>query len=444
MKVIQVVGARPNFMKVAPLHRAIQALTGWTSKIVHTGQHFDAKMSDVFFTQLELPKPDYFLGIGGGSHTEVTAHIMLAFEKIVADEKPDLIIVVGDVTSTLACTLVAIKMGIPLAHVEAGLRSFDRSMPEELNRLLTDSVANYLFVTEESGLTHLKNEGVPDEKVFFSGNVMIDSLVRYQEKAKNSTILADLGLSPSASGLQTHASGLQTPTSGLQTPASGLPTPASGLQTPASGLPTPASGLQTHASGLQTPASGLQTSASGLQTPASGLQTSDYIVMTMHRPANVDTEKGLNSILELMELSAQKTNIVFPIHPRTRAHMDKFGLTKRMEAVPNLILTEPLGYLEFIQLMSHAKAILTDSGGIQEETTYLGIPCLTFRDSTERPVTVSLGTNQLLADLDPQKTYEALEKILAGEVKKGSIPPLWDGHAAERIAHTLHGIFEKK
>ena len=402
MKVIQVVGARPNFMKVAPLHRAIQALTGWTSKIVHTGQHFDAKMSDVFFTQLELPKPDYFLGIGGGSHTEVTAHIMLAFEKIVADEKPDLIIVVGDVTSTLACTLVAIKMGIPLAHVEAGLRSFDRSMPEELNRLLTDSVANYLFVTEESGLTHLKNEGVPDEKVFFSGNVMIDSLVRYQEKAKNSTILADLGLSPSASGLQTHASGLQTP------------------------------------------ASGLQTSASGLQTPASGLQTSDYIVMTMHRPANVDTEKGLNSILELMELSAQKTNIVFPIHPRTRAHMDKFGLTKRMEAVPNLILTEPLGYLEFIQLMSHAKAILTDSGGIQEETTYLGIPCLTFRDSTERPVTVSLGTNQLLADLDPQKTYQALEKILAGEVKKGSIPPLWDGQAAERIAHTLHGIFEKK
>jgi UDP-N-acetylglucosamine 2-epimerase (non-hydrolysing) len=381
MKVIQVVGARPNFMKVAPLHRAIQQLSGWTSKIVHTGQHFDAKMSDVFFTQLELPKPDYFLGIGGGSHTEVTAHIMLAFEKIVADEKPDLIIVVGDVTSTLACTLVSIKMGIPVAHVEAGLRSFDRTMPEELNRLLTDSVANYLFVTEESGLNHLKNEGVPDEKVFFSGNVMIDSLVRYQEKAKNSTILTDLGLQPSDSGQSSSEFGL---------------------------IP------------------------------------SNYIVMTMHRPANVDTEKGLLSILELMELSAQKTKIVFPIHPRTRAHMDKFGLTKRMEAVPNLILTEPLGYLEFIQLMSHAKAILTDSGGIQEETTYLGIPCLTFRDSTERPVTVTLGTNQLLADLDPQKTYQALEKILAGEVKKGSIPPLWDGHAAERIANTLHGIFEKK
>jgi len=374
MKVIQVVGARPNFMKVAPLHRAIQKLAGWTSKIVHTGQHFDAKMSDVFFTQLELPTPDYFLGIGGGSQTEVTAHIMLAFEKIVADEKPDLIIVVGDVTSTLACTLVAIKMGIPLAHVEAGLRSFDRTMPEELNRLLTDSVANYLFVTEESGLTHLKNEGVPAEKVFFSGNVMIDSLVRYQEKAKNSTILADLGL----------------------------------------------------------------------YTSAPGLPTSNYIVMTMHRPANVDTEKGLNSILELIELSTTKTKVVFPIHPRTRSNMAKFGLEHALTQNKNLILTEPLGYLEFIQLMTHSKAILTDSGGIQEETTYLGIPCLTFRDSTERPVTVTMGTNQLLADLDPQKTYQALEKILAGEVKKGSIPPLWDGHAAERIAETLHGIFEKK
>jgi UDP-N-acetylglucosamine 2-epimerase (non-hydrolysing) len=258
MKVIQVVGARPNFMKVAPLHRAIQKLAGWTSKIVHTGQHFDAKMSDVFFTQLELPKPDYFLGIGGGSHTEVTAHIMLAFEKIVADEKPDLIIVVGDVTSTLACTLVAIKMGIPLAHVEAGLRSFDRTMPEELNRLLTDSVANYLFVTEESGLTHLKNEGVPDEKVFFSGNVMIDSLVRYQEKAKNSTILADLGL---------------------------------------------------------------QTPESGIQPSDAGHKTSNYIVMTMHRPANVDTEKGLHSIFKkynpdivcLQEIDTHEKNIVYKV-----------------------------------------------------------------------------------------------------------------------------------
>jgi UDP-N-acetylglucosamine 2-epimerase (non-hydrolysing) len=378
MKVIQVVGARPNFMKVAPLHRAIQKLTGWTSKIVHTGQHFDAKMSDVFFTQLELPKPDFFLGIGGGSHTEVTAKIMVAFEKIVEAEKPDLIIVVGDVTSTLACTLVAIKMGIKVAHVEAGLRSFDRTMPEELNRILTDSVADYLFVTEESGMQHLKNEGVADERVFFAGNVMIDSLVRYQEKAKTTTILEDLGLS---------------------------------------------------------------TSDARLATSDSRLATSDYIVMTMHRPANVDTEKGLQSILELIELSSQDTKIIFPIHPRTRAHMEKFGLANRLDQAKNLILTEPLGYLEFIQLMSNATAILTDSGGIQEETTYLGVPCLTFRDSTERPITVTLGTNQLLSDLDPMKTYAALKEILAGKVKKGSIPPLWDGKAAERIAAKLAEIF---
>jgi UDP-N-acetylglucosamine 2-epimerase (non-hydrolysing) len=378
MKVIQVVGARPNFMKVAPLHRAIQKLAGWTSMIVHTGQHFDAKMSDVFFTQLELPKPDFFLGIGGGSHTEVTAKIMVAFEKIVEAEKPDLIIVVGDVTSTLACTLVAIKMGIKVAHVEAGLRSFDRTMPEELNRILTDSVADYLFVTEESGMQHLKNEGVADERVFFAGNVMIDSLVRYQEKAKTTTILEDLGL---------------------------------------------------------------RTSDSGLSTVDFRLPTENYIVMTMHRPANVDTEKGLQSILELIELSSKDTKIIFPIHPRTRAHMEKFGLTDRLDQAKNLIMTEPLGYLEFIQLMSNATAILTDSGGIQEETTYLGVPCLTFRDSTERPITVTLGTNQLLSDLDPKKTYAALKEILAGKVKKGSIPPLWDGKAAERIAAKLAEIF---
>ena len=380
MNVIQVVGARPNFMKVAPLHRAIKNLPGWTSKIVHTGQHFDAKMSDIFFTQLELPKPDFFLGIGGGSHTEVTAKIMLAFEKIVESEKPDLIIVVGDVTSTLACTLVAIKMGIPLAHVEAGLRSGDRSMPEEINRILTDSVANYLFVTEQSGLDHLKREGVPDEKVFFTGNVMIDSLVRYQEKAKSSTILEELGL---------------------------------------------------------------QASNPENRREVSRLYETDYIVMTMHRPANVDTESGLKAILELIELSTAKTKVVFPIHPRTRSNMAKFGLEDILTQNKNLILTEPLGYLEFIQLMTHAKAILTDSGGIQEETTYLGIPCLTFRDSTERPITVTLGTNQLLADLNPKITFAALEEILAGHHKKGQIPPLWDGHAAERIAENLFNLFSK-
>ena len=396
MNVIQVVGARPNFMKVAPLHRAIKNLPGWTSKIVHTGQHFDAKMSDVFFTQLELPTPDFFLGIGGGSHTEVTAKIMLAFEKIVESEKPDLIIVVGDVTSTLACTLVAIKMGIPLAHVEAGLRSGDRSMPEEINRILTDSVANYLFVTEQSGVDHLKREGVPDEKVFFTGNVMIDSLVRYQEKAKSSSILEELGLQASDLENRREVSRLFDNNSDLEN-----------------------------------------------SSEISRLHETDYIVMTMHRPANVDTETGLKAILELIELSTAKTKVVFPIHPRTRSNMAKFGLEDTLTQNKNLILTEPLGYLEFIQLMTHAKAILTDSGGIQEETTYLGIPCLTFRDSTERPITVTLGTNQLLADLNPKITFAALEEILAGHHKKGQIPPLWDGHAAERIAENLFNLFAK-
>ena len=396
MNVIQVVGARPNFMKVAPLHRAIKNLPGWTSKIVHTGQHFDAKMSDIFFTQLELPKPDFFLSIGGGSHTEVTAKIMLAFEKIVESEKPDLIIVVGDVTSTLACTLVAIKMGIPLAHVEAGLRSGDRTMPEEINRILTDSVANYLFVTEQSGLDHLKREGVPDEKVFFTGNVMIDSLVRYQEKAKSSTILEELGLQASNPENRREVSRLYDNNSDTE---------------------------------------------NGHEV--SRLNETDYIVMTMHRPANVDTESGLKAILELIELSTAKTKVVFPIHPRTRSNMAKFGLEDTLTQNKNLILTEPLGYLEFIQLMTHAKAILTDSGGIQEETTYLGIPCLTFRDSTERPITVTMGTNQLLADLNPKITFAALEEILAGHHKKGQIPPLWDGHAAERIAENLFNLFSK-
>ena len=396
MNVIQVVGARPNFMKVAPLHRAIKNLPGWTSKIVHTGQHFDAKMSDVFFTQLELPTPDFFMGIGGGSHTEVTAKIMLAFEKIVETEKPDLIIVVGDVTSTLACTLVAIKMGIPLAHVEAGLRSGDRTMPEEINRILTDSVANYLFVTEQSGLDHLKREGVPDEKVFFTGNVMIDSLVRYQEKAKSSTILEELGLQATDLENRREVSRLYDNNSDPEN-----------------------------------------------RRDISQLYETEYIVMTMHRPANVDTESGLRSILELIELSTAKTKVVFPIHPRTRSNMAKFGLEDTLTQNKNLILTEPLGYLEFIQLMTHAKAILTDSGGIQEETTYLGIPCLTFRDSTERPITVTMGTNQLLADLNPKITFAALEEILVGHHKKGQIPPLWDGHAAERIAENLFNLFSK-
>lgn len=364
MKVIQVVGARPNFMKVGPIHRAFKNNSNWESIIVHTGQHFDKNMSDIFFKQLELPEPTYFLGVGSGSQTQVTAKIMLEFEKIVEKEAPDLILVVGDVTSTLACTLVAVKMGIKVAHVESGLRSFDRSMPEEINRILTDSVSDFLFVTEQSGLDNLKKEGVSNEKVFFVGNVMIDSLVYYLEKAKRSQILNDLGINQN-----------------------------------------------------------------------------NYIVMTMHRPANVDSEIGLKAIIELVALCANHIQVIFPIHPRTIANLARFGLLDELKKIINVQLIDPLGYLEFVQLMANSAAILTDSGGIQEETTYLGVPCLTFRNSTERPITVTIGTNHLLADLNPKLTFQTLVKTLNGQTKKGQIPPLWDGNAAIRIVQKLELLF---
>jgi UDP-N-acetylglucosamine 2-epimerase (non-hydrolysing) len=359
-KILNIVGARPNFMKVAPLHRAFQHHPGIESKIVHTGQHYDAKMSDVFFNQLELPKPHYFLGIGGGSHAQQTAKIMLEFEKVMEAEQPDLVLVVGDVTSTIACALVASKMHVPIAHVEAGLRSGDRRMPEEINRILTDSISDYLFVTEQAGIDNLKREGVPDSKVFMVGNCMIDSLVHYRHKAQQLNVLGELGLAKNG-----------------------------------------------------------------------------YVLMTMHRPANVDTPEGLGSILQIVADTSRYKKVLFPIHPRTRNNIEKFGLQPQLEAIEGLILTEPQGYLEFLNLMENAAVVVTDSGGIQEETTYLQVPCLTFRDSTERPVTVEIGTNQLLADLNPQTVHGKLVEILEGRAKEGSIPPLWDGHAAERIAGIL-------
>lgn len=360
MNILSIVGARPNFMKVAPLHRAFQQTAGIQSKIVHTGQHYDAKMSEVFFEQLELPQPDYYLGVGGGSHTQQTAKIMLAFEEIVTQEQPDLILVVGDVNSTVACTLVATKMNIPLAHVEAGLRSGDRSMPEEINRIITDSVSDYLFVTEYAGLVNLAKEGVPDTKVHFVGNCMIDSLVHYRRKAQVLNAAAQWGLSPKG-----------------------------------------------------------------------------YVLMTMHRPSNVDTPEGLSAILTMIERTTPIQKVVFPVHPRTRNNMEKFGLSKRLDSIQNLQLLDPQGYLEFLNLMENATAVLTDSGGIQEETTYLQVPCLTFRASTERPVTVELGSNVLLADLDPDSAMTELQHIFEGRAKTGTVPPLWDGRAAERIAKIL-------
>lgn len=364
IKILNIVGARPNFMKVAPLHRAFQQYPTIESKIVHTGQHYDARMSDVFFNQLELPQPHYFLGVGGGSHAQQTARIMLEFEKVVEAEKPDVVLVVGDVTSTIACALVSVKLHIPVVHVEAGLRSGDRRMPEEINRILTDSISDQLFVTEQAGIDNLRREGVADEKVHFVGNVMIDSLVHYRKKAAELNTVGAMGLEPNS-----------------------------------------------------------------------------YVVMTMHRPANVDSEAGLRSIVQMVENTARYRTVLFPIHPRTLNNLKNLGLLQRLEGIENLRLLEPQGYLEFLNLMEHAAIIVTDSGGIQEETTYLQVPCLTFRDSTERPSTVEIGTNQLLADLNPETVHAHVVEILDGKAKKGAIPPLWDGQAAGRIAEVLKKLY---
>lgn len=360
MKILSVVGARPNFMKIAPIHSAFKQSSQIDSVIVHTGQHYDEKMSDIFFNQLGLPKPHHYLGIGGGTHTWQKANVMLKFEEVLNDEKPDLVLVVGDVNATAACSIVATKMQIKVAHVEAGLRSGDRRMPEEVNRVITDAIADHLFVTEPSGLQNLAREGVPDEKVHYVGNVMIDSLVDFRQKAGKSTIMHEHNLTTGA-----------------------------------------------------------------------------YILMTMHRPHNVDNEGSLKDIIEIIENAAQHKQVVFAIHPRTEKNMKEYGLYDELENIDGLILVGPQGYLEFLNLMDHAALIITDSGGIQEETTYLQVPCMTFRDSTERPITVTMGTNYLMKDLDPTSVKKQMNKILDVEAKEGMIPPLWDGKAAERIREEL-------
>lgn len=360
MKIMNVVGARPNFMKIAPIHRAFSAHDSIDSKILHTGQHYDEKMSDIFFNQLELPKPDFYLGIGGGSHTYQKANVMLAFEKILLEEKPDVVLVVGDVNATAACSIVAVKMGVKTVHIEAGLRSGDRSMPEEINRMITDAISDDLFVTEHSGLVNLAKEGVNDSIVHYVGNVMIDSLIHFRNKSKKETILEDLGV-----------------------------------------------------------------------------VNSNYVLMTMHRPHNVDNEKSLNDIISIIEYISKTKTVVFPLHPRTKNNLDKFDFYKKVESLENVKLTGPQGYLQFLKLMDNAFMIITDSGGIQEETTYLQVPCLTFRDTTERPVTIELGTNILMKDLNPETVSSQYDEILNGKVKKGVVPPLWDGKASERIREIL-------
>jgi UDP-N-acetylglucosamine 2-epimerase (non-hydrolysing) len=364
IKIISVVGARPNFMKVAPLHRAFVNAGNIESVIVHTGQHYDSKMSDVFFKQLELPEPHFYLGVGGGSHTEQTARIMLGFEKVLIEENPDFVLVVGDVNSTIAATLVAKKCNIPVIHVEAGLRSGDRTMPEELNRIMTDSVADILFVTEPEAVDNLLNEGVDASRIFFVGNCMIDSLVNYKQKAELSNAYSKLGL-----------------------------------------------------------------------------EKNRYVLVTMHRPSNVDDEQGLLTIVNLLESIDNDLQVVFPIHPRTVNNLKKFGLFERLERMNRCLLLEPQGYLEFLNLMMNSLIILTDSGGIQEESTYLHVPCITFRKTTERPVTVVSGSNILVPELDINEALALIEKARSRTWKSSATPELWDGRASERIVQQILAIF---
>lgn len=363
LKVISVVGARPNFMKIAPLHRAFLEYKGEVEHLIcHTGQHYDERMSEIFFKDLGLPEPDFYLAAGSGTHAEQTAKIMIAFEKTLLKEKPDLVIVAGDVNSTIACSLVAVKLGIKIAHIEAGLRSFDRTMPEEINRLLTDAISDYLFVTEDSGVVNLENEGVSKKKIFLVGDTMIDSLVYFLPRAEKSEILSKYGLKPS-----------------------------------------------------------------------------EYCLVTLHRPSNVDSDGFLNELLDVFNLLADKTKIIFPVHPRTMKNIEAAGL--KYDLNNNLIITEPAGYIDFLALMKYAGLIITDSGGIQEESTYLGVQCITVRENTERPVTIHLGTNRLVGT-NLQNVRESALEIIGGKIKKGSVPKLWDGHTARRIAEIIMNNLE--
>ena len=356
MKITLIAGARPNFMKIAPIIDAIKAAQQRGEDIsytlVHTGQHYDAKMSDEFFVQLGIPEPDINLGAGGGTQAEQTAAIMTGFERYLADKKSDLVLVVGDVTSTLACSIVAKKLLIPVAHVEGGIRSRDMTMPEEINRIVTDSISDYFFTTSRTANENLKAEGKRDDQIFFVGNTMIDTLMKNMGRLRKPALWDERQLT-----------------------------------------------------------------------------AGEYFVMTLHRPSNVDRRDQLMAILEAVQSAGLP--VVFPVHPRTRKNMSAFGI--RTEG---LILAEPMGYLEFNYLVKNARGVITDSGGITEETTVMGVPCLTLRDSTERPETCTVGTNELLG-ADPTAITPALSRIMSGKWKKGAVPELWDGRAAERIVEVL-------
>lgn len=366
-KILHVVGARPNFMKAASVTQALRARQGWEQRLVHTDQHYDDRLSRVFFDELGLPKPDVHLGVGSGSHAWQTAEIMTRFEQVMRNERPALVVVYGDVNSTLACALVSAKLGVPVAHVEAGLRSFDRTMPEEVNRILTDHLAEYLFTTEPSARHNLIREGIAERKIFFVGNVMVDTLIRHRAHARRLKFRERLGLAPWSYGL-----------------------------------------------------------------------------LTLHRPSNVDAPQMLAGILEAVRDLSSELPIVFPCHPRTRRQLARSPFKRLVGAGgqgsekggERLIVTEPLGYLQFLSLMTEARLVLTDSGGIQEETTVLGIPCLTLRENTERPVTIEQGTN-VLVGASPERILAAATKVLQNGCAAGRAPELWDGQAAERIAMVL-------
>ena len=361
LKVLNIVGARPNFMKIAPIVREMRRRADeFLPLIVHTGQHYDQAMSDSFFRDLGIPAPDFHLEVGSASHAVQTARIMTAFEPVVLEEKPDWVLVVGDVNSTIACALVCAKLGVRVAHVEAGLRSRDRTMPEEINRILTDAISDLLLTTSEDADENLRQEGVSKDKIKFVGNVMIDSLFYNLEKSRGSKARENLNLS-----------------------------------------------------------------------------VEDYAVLTLHRPSNVDDRETFTRLLDVLIAVGERLPVIFPVHPRTRANIEKFGFAERV-ADSNIRLIEPLGYLDFMNLYSSAKLVLTDSGGLQEETTALGIPCLTLRENTERPITIELGTNKLVGT-SAEKIKQAAFEILESSEQKSAprIPPLWDGHAAERICDAL-------
>ena len=361
-KVHLIVGARPNFMKMAPLYKEFAKYPEeFEVKLIHTGQHYDERMSKFFFDDLQMPKPDEYLEVGSGTHGKQTAKIMERYEKVLLQDKPDLVIVAGDVNSTAACAIDAVKLHIPVAHLEAGLRSFARSMPEEINRILTDAISDFLLTPSTDGDENLLAEGVPKEKIFFVGNIMIDSLIQYQDKAKDSDILNRIDVKQ------------------------------------------------------------------------------DYALITLHRPSNVDNKKGLLTILNAFEEISRSISLIFPIHPRTTKQIQTFDLENKVKNMKNLHLIPPVGYYDFLKLQMEAKFILTDSGGIQEESTYFGVPCLTLRPNTERPITITEGTNTLVK-LNTADIINEAQKILTGNIKKGSIPKYWDGKTAERIVK----IFREK